>query len=78
MARQREVISISSDSDGDDNNDTDPNTWVATMTKAKCSGRQTLCVPKRIRDSWFAHEPDYMFVKYAEEPQGPHEFWELK
>ncbi|KAJ1376690.1 DNA-binding barrel domain superfamily [Sesbania bispinosa] len=79
MARRKEVISISSDSESEDHNETDPKTWVANNEKAKCSGRQTLVVcPKRIRDSWFAHEPDFMFVKYPEVPQGDHELWELK
>ncbi|KAJ1404243.1 DNA-binding barrel domain superfamily [Sesbania bispinosa] len=78
MAPPKQVISISSDEEGDDIQPTGPNTWVATMTKSKCSGRQTLCVPKHIRDSWFADEPDYMFVKNAAEPDEHKEWWDLK
>ncbi|KAJ1392401.1 DNA-binding barrel domain superfamily [Sesbania bispinosa] len=48
------------------------------MTKSKCSGRQNLCVPKPFRDLWLDHEPDYLFVKFAEEPDEPHELWDLK
>ncbi|KAJ1431943.1 DNA-binding barrel domain superfamily [Sesbania bispinosa] len=75
MAKPKTIINISSNSDTENERETNPNSWVATMTKAKSSGKQTLCVPKRIRDTLFGHEPDYMFIKYQDEPQ---EYWELK
>ncbi|KAJ1376236.1 glycerophosphoryl diester phosphodiesterase [Sesbania bispinosa] len=73
MAPPTDIIAISSDSETDNEEHNEPNTWVASMTKSKCSGKHTLCVPAWIR-FLVPHEPEYMFVRYDQEPL---QFWEL-